>query len=156
ERSHCAPARSFVLQLGFPSWSSQPPRVTGSLSMHSLNPSGPREQSWHALWSAADQGHARPIPRSGQRVKLSVLTRGTWFALCALIEVVAAVALRQGPGGAEVEEPSSRPRIGQAASSADHDSPGIREGALGLGVGSRVYCLGHPDLGTGTVIGAHG
>src|SRR5262249_27948779 len=39
---------------------------------------------------------------------------------------------------------------------AERDSPGIREGTLGVGVGSLVYCLGHPDLGTGTVAGVNG
>src|SRR5262245_13820433 len=130
--------------------------MTGSLSMHSLNPSDPQDRSWHALWSAADQGHVRPIPRPGQRVKLSVLTPVAWLALGALIGGVAAVSLRQEPGGAEVEDLSSRPPIGNPASAAERDSPGIGEGALGLGVGSRVYGLGHPDLGTGTVVGVNG
>src|SRR5262249_26785596 len=92
----------------------------------------------------------------GQRVKVSVLTRGSWLALFALIGGVAAVALRWGPDGAEMEEASSRPPIGAAASSAERHTPGIREGAQGLGVGALVYCLGHRGLGVGTIVGVIG
>ena len=55
-----------------------------------------------------------------------------------------------------MEDSSPRPPIGTAASSAERDSPGIREGALGLGVGSRVYSLGHRELGIGTIVGVNG
>src|SRR5262249_28588872 len=93
-RSPCTPTRSFVLQLRFPPGPSQPPPVTASLSMPPPNPSDPQQRPWHTLGSAADRRHAPSGPVSGQRVKVSVLTRGTWFALCALIGGVAVVALR--------------------------------------------------------------
>src|SRR5262245_43698167 len=110
----------------FPPGPSQPPPVTASLSMPPPNPSDPPKRPWHTLRSAAERAHAGSVPASGQRLKVSVLPRGTWFALGALIGGVAVVALWYGPGGVGVEDPSSRPPIGTAASSVGSDTPGIR------------------------------
>jgi hypothetical protein len=83
-----------------------------------------------------------PGPHTGRQVCVSIMTRGTLLLLGALIAIVIALPRGPGPGDAAAEYPSAL-RLAE---------PGAREGTWGLRPGSRVYCLPHPDLGTGTVV----
>jgi hypothetical protein len=71
-----------------------------------------------------------------------LMTRGTLLVLGALIGIAVALPRGQGPGDAAAE---NLPPLRLA-------EPGARRGTWGLRPGSKVYCLSHPDLGTGRVV----
>jgi hypothetical protein len=79
---------------------------------------------------------------TGGVVRVSIMTRGMLVVLCVLTGAAVALPRGQRPGDAAAENP---PPLRLA-------EPGARRGTWGLRPGSKVYCLSHPDLGTGTVV----
>jgi hypothetical protein len=74
------------------------------------------------------------------------------LALLILVGVVTALVYYQGPDAAAVGDLASPRTLRTSAPPSRRQSQGLREGTLGLVVGSRVMCLSDPELGEGTVV----